>query len=149
MEPFLEYQRASTPEIAFKNYLVQHEAEIDWWYKNGDQGKEHFAVPYTNLQNELRLFYVDFIIKFKSGKIGLFDTKTRRYDLEAPNKHNALIEYLENQNELNTDRILIGGILIPEETSGIVFFRYCINRINDTNDLTGWDYFNPANINSN
>lgn len=149
LEPFFEYQRASTPEIAFKNYLVQHETEIDWWYKNGDQGKEHFAVPYTNLQNELRLFYVDFVIKFKSGKIGLFDTKTRRSDLEAPNKHNALIEYLEKQNEINTDRTLVGGILIPEEISSIVSFRYCINRINDTNDLTGWDFFNPATINTN
>jgi type III restriction enzyme len=86
---------------------------------------------------------------FKSGKIGLFDTKTRRADLEAPNKHNALIEYLEKQNEINTDRILVGGILIPEETSGIVSFRYCNNRISDTNDLTGWDFFNPANINTN
>jgi type III restriction enzyme len=149
LEPFFEYQRASTPEIAFKNYLVQHESEIDWWYKNGDQGKEHFAVPYTNLQNELRLFYVDFVIMFKSGKIGLFDTKTRRSDLEAPNKHNALIEYLEKQNEINTDRILVGGVLIPEEINGIVSFRYCINRITDTNDLTGWDFFNPANINTN
>jgi type III restriction enzyme len=147
LEPFFEYQRASTPEISFKEYLVNHESEIEWWYKNGDQGKEHFAVPYTNLQNELRLFYVDFIIKFKSGKIGLFDTKTKRSDLEAPNKHNALIEYLENQNQLNPNRILVGGVLIPEEISGVVSFRYCINRITDTNNLTGWDFFNPANLN--
>ena len=149
LEPFFEYQRVSTPEIAFKNYLVQHESEIDWWYKNGDQGKEHFAVPYTNLQNELRLFYVDFVIKFKSGKIGLFDTKTRRSDLEAPNKHNALIKYLESQNEINTDRTLVGGVIIPEDISGIVSFRYCLNRINDTDDLTGWIFFNPASINAN
>ncbi len=149
LEPFLEYQRASTPEITFKNYLVQHENEIDWWYKNGDQGKEHFAVPYTNVQNELRLFYVDFVIKFKSDKIGLFDTKTRRSDLEAPGKHNALIEYLESQNQINTHWSLVGGILIPEEISGVLSFRYCINRITDTNDLTGWDFFNPAEINKN
>ena len=147
--PFFEYQRASTPEIAFKNYLVQHESEIDWWYKNGDSGKEHFAVPYENLQKELRLFYVDFIIKFKSGKIGLFDTKTKRSDSDAPKKHNALIEYLLSQNQTNTERILIGGILIPDEKSGIVSFKYCVNLINDTNDLTGWDFFNPAEINKN
>jgi type III restriction enzyme len=149
LEPFMEYQGASKPESAFKNYLVQHETAIDWWYKNGDQGKEHFAVPYTNLQNELRLFYVDFVIKFKSGKIGLFDTKTKRSDVEAPNKHNALIGYLESQNQTNAERTLIGGILIPEETSGVVSFRYCVNRINDTNDLTGWDFFSPENINKN
>ena len=148
LEPYFEYQKASSPEIAFKNYLVQHENRIDWWYKNGDQGKEHFAVPYKNLNNELRLFYVDFIIKFPSGKIGLFDTKTKRSDLEAPNKHNALVEYLETQNETNSTRTLIGGILIPDETGGVVSFRYCTNRINDTNDLTGWEFFNLVNINT-
>ncbi len=149
MEPFFEYQRASTPEIAFKNYLVQHSNVIDWWYKNGDQGQDHFAVPYRNLQDELRLFYVDFIIKFKSGKLGLFDTKTRRSDLEAPKKHNALVEFLETQNKTNASQTLIGGILIPDETSGVVTFRYCTNRIEDTNDLTGWEFFNPQNINTN
>lgn len=149
LEPFFEYQRASTPEIAFKDYLIQHANAIDWWYKNGDQGQDHFAVPYKNLQNELRLFYVDFIIRFKSGKLGLFDTKTRRSDLEAPKKHNALVEFLEIQNRTNTSVTLIGGILIPDEISGVTSFRYCINRIEDTNDLTGWEFFNPENINSN
>jgi len=148
LEPFFEYQRASSPEVAFKEYLIQHSNEIEWWYKNGDQGKEHFAVSYRNLQNELRLFFVDFIIKFKSGKIGLFDTKTKRSDLEAPNKHNALIEYLENQNAANKKNML-GGVLIPEETGNVISFRYCTNRISDTNDLAGWEFFNPANINTN
>lgn len=144
LRPFFENQSASTPEISFKNYLVQHGAAIDWWYKNGDQGKEHFAVPYINLQNELRLFYVDFVIKFKSGKIGLFDTKTRRSDLEAPHKHNALIEYLKSQNIANPEKTLFGGVLIPEETSGVLSFRYSTTQIKDTNDLSGWDFFNPA-----
>ena len=149
LEPFYEYNKASTPEVAFKEYLQTQVKEIEWWYKNGDSGKEHFAVPYTNLQNELRLFYVDFVIKFKSGKIGLFDTKTKRSDLEAPNKHNALLVYMEEENAKNEERILTGGIVIPEEVSAFVSFRYCLNRIADTKDLTGWDYFNPAEINKN
>ena len=106
-------------------------------------------MPYKNLQDELRLFYVDFVIKFKSGKIGLFDTKTKRSDLEAPKKQDGLIEYFERENKAVPERKLIGGIIIPEETSGVISFRYCVNRINDTNDLTGWDYFNPADINKN
>jgi type III restriction enzyme len=147
--PFFESQKASTPEVAFKKYLQQQEQEIEWWYKNGDSGKEHFAVPYLNLQKELRLFYVDFVIKFKSGKIGLFDTKTKRSDLEAPKKHNALLDYMDNENEINNERILLGGILIPVETSNVQSFRYCVNRILDTDDLTGWDFFNPGDINKN
>jgi type III restriction enzyme len=148
LEPFFEYQGASSPEVAFKQLLVQQSDQIEWWYKNGDQGKEHFAISYRNLQNELRLFYVDFIIKFKSGKIGLFDTKTKRSDLEAPNKHNALIDYLEKQ-QIAGNRRMVGGIIIPEETGGVISFRYCTNRITDTNDLTGWVFFNPNSINTN
>jgi type III restriction enzyme len=146
MVPFFEYNRASTVEISFKEFLEQNENSIEWWYKNGDKGKEHFAIPYTNLQNELRLFYVDFVIKFRSGKIGLFDTKTKRSDLEAPNKHNALIDYIEQQNKLNSRRTLLGGIVISEEINGIVSFRYCANRISDTNDLTGWNFLNPVDL---
>jgi len=149
LEPFFEYKNASSPEIAFKDFLIANGSQIEWWYKNGDQGKEHFAVPYSDSFSVLRLFYVDFVIKFKSGKVGLFDTKTKRSDVEAPNKHNALLNYIEKENAANPERVLTGGILIPQETGDTVSFRYCTNRISDTNDLTGWDFFNPATINNN
>ena len=149
LEPFFEYKNASSPEIAFKDFIIANGSQIEWWYKNGDQGKEHFAVPYTDSFGILRLFYVDFVLKFKSGKVGLFDTKTKRSDVEAPNKHNALLNYIEKENAANPERVLTGGILIPQETGDTVSFRYCTNRISDTNDLTGWDFFNPATINNN
>jgi type III restriction enzyme len=149
LDPFYEYQQASSVEKEFKTFLAQHENNIDWWYKNGDSGKENFAVPYLNLQRELRLFYVDFVVKFKAGVIGLFDTKTKRSDADAPAKHNALIDYIEAENKLKTDRQLFGGVLISSETSGTVSFRYCANRITDTNDLTGWDFLDPVNIKAN
>ena len=43
----------------------------------------------------------------------------------------------------------IGGIIIRKETGGVDTWRYCRNRINNTKDLTGWDFFNlnaPVNI---
>lgn len=147
LEPFFESNPVSSPEKAFKEFLITQENHIEWWYKNGDSGKEHFSVAYKNLQDELRLFYVDFVVKFKNGKIGLFDTKTKRSDLEAPNKHNALLEYIENENNHNPNRTFIGGILIPEDNGGVVSFRYPEFRITDTNDLTGWSYFDAAEIN--
>lgn len=147
LEPFYESSRASSPEKAFKEMLQRNEAHIDWWYKNGDQGKEHFAIDYINLQKESRLFYVDFVIKFKSGKIGLFDTKTKRSDLEAPNKHNALIAYIERENTTNTKRVLFGGVIILDEVNDILTWRYCNNRIDDTNSFTGWDFLNLSLIN--
>lgn len=146
LSPFYESNNASSPEKAFKEFLEESESHIEWWYKNGDSGKEHFSVDYRNLQDELRLFYVDFVIKFKNGIIGLFDTKTRRSDLEAPNKHNALLDYIERENSENKNRKLIGGILIPEHNNDVQSFRYTNFRIKDTNDLTGWKFFNPSEI---
>lgn len=147
LEPFYEYNRASSPEKAFRKYLVKNQEHIQWWYKNGDSGPEHFSICYFNLQKELSLFYVDFVIRFKSGNIGLFDTKTQRSDLNAPAKHNALIEYIEKENAIEgRSRKMVGGILIPEERSGVQHFRFCRNKINDTYDLTGWDFFNPVDL---
>jgi adenine-specific DNA-methyltransferase len=51
--------------------------KILWWFKNGDYGKEYFAIRYLNTkENAFRLFYPDWIIMFKDGRIGIFDTKS-------------------------------------------------------------------------
>lgn len=150
LEPFYEYNRATHPEKRFKEFLDANKEHIDWWYKNGDTGKEHFAVPYVKMADveagRESLFYVDFVIKFRSGKIGLFDTKTKRSDHDAPRKHNALLDYIERENEENPRRELLGGIII-EEPQDSNHWRYCANRIEDTHDLTGWEFFNPSNLN--
>lgn len=146
LEPFYEYKSISSPEKAFAAFLEIKKQHIEWWYKNGDKGKEHFSISYTNAAGELALFYVDFIIKFKDGTTGLFDTKTKKSDYEAPQKHNALIAYFENEMNSSPDTKFVGGIIIPETIGNVVTFRYCRNRITDTNDLTGWDFFDPNNI---
>ncbi len=55
---------------------------------------------------------------------------------------------MDKENILNSNRELIGGVLIPDDNGGIPGFRYPLFRINDTNDLTGWSFFNPAEINN-
>lgn len=149
MEPFYEYISVSSPERRFKEFLEANSKHIEWWYKNGDAGKEHFAVPYVKIADEKldrpSLFYVDFVIKFKSGKIGLFDTKTKRSDLDAPKKHNALLEYIEKANKDNNNETLLGGVLI-EEPIDSNHWRFCANRIEDTKDLTGWEFLKPEII---
>lgn len=144
LEPFYELKAVSSPEKAFADFLDSKSEFIDWWYKNGDKGKEHFAVSYTNSSGELSLFYVDFVAHFKSGKIGLFDTKTKRSDPDAPSKHNALIEYMALENTKNPSGIMFGGITIPEATGDVFSFRFCREKITDTHDLTGWSFINPA-----
>ncbi len=140
LQPFFEYEKASNPEKIFKDFLIQNEGNLEWWYKNGDSGKEHFAVPYELEVADWHLFYVDFVVKFKSGKIALFDTKTPNSDATAAKKHNALITYIETQNKVNKNGNFFGGILIPEMRGVDISFRYCKNRIENTTDLTGWEF---------
>ncbi|MCH8475512.1 MAG: DEAD/DEAH box helicase family protein [Opitutales bacterium] len=150
LEPYFEFNRSSSPEKRFKDLLEANRQHIDWWYKNGDSGKEHFSIPYTKLADagtkRESLFFVDFVIRFKSGQIGLFDTKTKRSDPDAPGKHNALLDYCDNENAANPRRHLFGGVII-EEPHESDHWRFCRNRITDTNDLTGWEFFSPSELN--
>ena len=130
--PFIELNAASTPEHKFSDFLESNKEYVDWWYKNGDEGKQHYSIPYKNSQGEKALFYVDFVVRMKNGQIFLFDTKTENSDSEAPNKHNALIDYM-------ADKGLLGGVIV--ENNGL--WHYSQFHINTTEDVTGWDTFFP------
>ena len=130
--PFIELNTVSTPERRFSDFLETNKEYIDWWYKNGDEGKQHYSIPYENSQGEKALFYVDFVIRMKNGKVFLFDTKTENSDSEAPNKHNALIEYMK-------DKDLQGGVIVEKND----IWYYSRFPIDTTEDVTGWDAFFP------
>ena len=138
--PFIELRTASTPEQEFALFLESHRDSIDWWYKNGDCGREHYAVAYTNSQGDKSLFYVDFVIKMNNGQVFLFDTKTENSDPDAPQKHNALLDYM--QNEENSPKHLQGGIIVHDiNHSGN--WLYSPLPIDNTYDTQGWDAFFP------
>lgn len=138
--PFIELRTASTPEQKFALFLESHRDSIDWWYKNGDCGREHYAVAYTNSQGDKSLFYVDFVIKMNNGQVFLFDTKTENSDPDAPQKHNALLDYM--QNEENSPKHLQGGIIVHDiNHSGN--WLYSPLPIDNTYDTQGWDAFFP------
>ncbi len=133
--PFYRLNNAFNPEINFEEFLEQNSQYIDWWYKNGDSGKEHYAIPYNNISGNKSLFYVDFVIRMKDGTIFLFDSKTSGSDLEAPNKHNALIDYMT----ANSSKNLKGGILIFDGHN----WKYSPYYIENTTDIAAWDAFFP------
>jgi len=144
--PFYEQTRASKPEEIFADYLESKKEYLEWWYKNGDKAKEHFAVPYKDYTGKESLFYVDFIILTKSGVRCLFDTKTEGSDpANAHLKHNALIRYIEEQNKRGLKTI--GGILINTDAGGTGVWRYCSNLIEHTKDLTGWEFLDALFVN--
>lgn len=130
--PFIELNTVSTPERRFSEFLEANKAYIDWWYKNGDEGKQHYSIPYENSQGEKALFYVDFVVRMKNGQILLFDTKTENSDPEAPNKHNALIDYM-------VEKGLQGGVIVEKND----VWHYSRFHIDTTEDVTGWEAFFP------
>ena len=131
----------SANEHQFINVLIENEQHIQWWYKNGSSNKEDFAIPYKKKDGTQSLFYVDIVIKFKNGLLGLFDPKTIESDPENVAKHNALVTYIEELNKQG--KKAVGSIIINNKNS----WRYCNIRIENDKDLNQWEFFNAAALN--
>ena len=131
----------SDTEREFEKFLEQHKDAIEYWYKNGDHGKAHYAIGYTNSQGKKDLFYVDYIICMKNGDIFLFDTKTEGSDSEAPYKHNALIEYINSES--NKGKRLHGGIIVPDKFGNWVYSPAPLDLKLGTSDTNHWNEFIP------
>lgn len=136
--PFVRLKNASTPEQKFERYLEENTEYIDWWYKNGDTGKQHYAISYVGEDGDKSLFYVDFVIRMKNGQIFLFDTKTCGSDKDGKHKHNALIDYI-NADE-NKGKHLKGGVLIRQGEN----WKYSPMKVDNITDITNWDCFYPS-----
>ena len=111
--PFFESERATDPEKKFVDYL-ENNSNVDWWFKNGDRDKTFFAVPYKD-GDDTKLFYVDFIVYYKNGTIGLFDTKGDLTAQAANSKAEGLYQYIQKENE--KEKQLFGGILYEKDGS--------------------------------
>ena len=128
--------------MLFRDFLTKNSDSILWWYKNGDSGKENFSVIYKNNQGLQANFYVDFIIMLRNGRICLFDTKSFAGDAESVNKHNALIDYINNLNDKNGTNI-IGGIIIQDGGRWLYSPMHIYNAANHA----GWSTFAPEELN--
>ena len=143
LRPFVELNAAFDPEKDFATFLEQNSAYIDWWYKNGDKGRQHYAVEYADEAGVKRPFYVDFVIRLKNGKILLFDTKTAGSEpLTAHLKHNALNAYIVAENAAGKN--LLGGVIVKEGLNW-VWSRYTIEN---TIDHEGWSHLDFKQENS-
>lgn len=96
-------------EVEFINYIDSKRNKIDWWFKQ-ETGQEYFAIKYFNTADQkFSLFYPDWIIRFKDGKIGIFDTKSGRTATDTEGRAPALAEKLK---ELGKN--FVGGIILKE-----------------------------------
>lgn len=140
LQPFIQLNTASNPEKEFVKYLEENTQYIDWWYKNGDSGKQNYAIEYYKGQGgEKSLFYVDFVIRMKNGHIYLFDTKSHGSDIFAADKHNALLEYIAQNT--TSEQPLAGGIIIQQGLNWL----YSPLPIENTTDTLNWTPFYPQN----
>ena len=135
--PFIQFNGAKKPERNFIAFLEENAEYIDWWYKNGDSGKQHYAISYINVDGDKSLFYIDFVIRMKNGQLFLFDTKSEDSDKNAPYKHNALIDYINSEE--NAAKHLKGGVIIQSGEN----WKYSPMKIENTTDIIDWDCFYP------
>ncbi len=114
LQPFYYDTRWKTEE-AFIRFLEQSD-KVSWWFKNGDRDATYFAVPYTENGDD-KPFYVDFIVQFADGTMGLYDTKSGRTIKDSKDKSDGLQKYIRNHSK----KKLIGGLVTntdPNKFSG-------------------------------
>ena len=106
VQPFFTKDSWRT-EKAFVEFLESPHNKVEWWFKNGERDATFFAVPYE--EREEKLFYLDFIVKCKDGRIGLFDTKSGFTQRLAESKAQGLFDYIKSENKKG--KKLFGGIV--------------------------------------
>lgn len=135
LTPFY-YDNKWKTEESFIEFL-EKSSQIDWWYKNGDRDSTFFAVPYKE-NGERHPFYVDFIVKYKDGSIGLLDTKSGRTIKDAREKSDGLQEYIKTNNK--SGHKLNGGIVSNTDSTDFTG-RWMVYKGNST-DLVQDDFSN-------
>ena len=125
-----------------KNFLQYLDTQnvIEWYWENGSElMRINFGISYNNGMNT---FQPDFIIKFKDGSVGIFDTKpndeTNLADTTVKNE--ALRDYLYNINQnRGYDPRVVGGIVCQSGTQFYLFEGREYHDYNSNHD--GWVNF--------
>jgi type III restriction enzyme len=133
--------RGRDNEIRFASYLDKKVGKISWWFKNGNQGKDYFAIRYFNSDShDDDLFYPDWIILFRNGTVGIFDTKkgNTATDGETADKAKFLQKKLKKFG-----KNYVGGIVIEE--AGVWYYNdspnYSMKSGQSVNDSADWKPF--------
>jgi len=107
-------------EIKFIKYLEQKKSALEWWFKNGETSKEFYCLKYFNTAiKEDALFYPDWILKFKDGRIGLFDTKSGFTAQNPEGRAEGLANKLKELNDKGGN--YVGGLVVLENNQWYYF----------------------------
>jgi type III restriction enzyme len=144
-------------EIKFIKYLEQKKSALEWWFKNGEASKEFYCLKYFNTATkEDALFYPDWILKFKDGRIGLFDTKS---GFTAQNPEGRAEGLANKLNELNDKGgNYVGGLVVLENNQWYYFTdsKYLMEPVMNKVEEPAAEYkskfnyeYTPGKLNSN
>lgn len=134
MEPFYSNKRWQS-EKSFIEFLDRPSNQVEWWFKNGERDATFFAVPYKNGDEQLP-FYVDFVVKMKDGRIGLFDPHGTHL-ADFPAKSDGLLSYIKKSGKK-----LFGGIIAntdPDKYTGQWMIYTGDGRNIVQGDWKGWE----------
>lgn len=152
---------ASENEIRFEKLLDASDS-ILWWHKNGEKMRQHFAVGYYEQMEDARTrrnsFYPDYIVRFKDGSIGIFETKSGAdispeyySNSNNPRKANALQEWIHNHldlgiwggiiNRSNSGELMIQGDAITHEMAIATLAGERIDLPDIDYDYSNWKTF--------
>ena len=109
MQPFYYDSKWKSEENFIKH--LDKSSSVKWWYQNGENDNLHFAIPY-NENNDVNLFFVDFIVCFKNNKLGFFDTKSGRTIDDAKFKSDGLQSFI-----LKNKKNFVGGLVTNSDQS--------------------------------
>lgn len=122
------------PEKDFEEMLTKSK-DIAWWYKNGTNKESYLAIAYIHPLDGLQhSFYPDFIVHYRNGTTGIYDTKsgfTAESD-ETEAKSDALQSYLKQ----NKGKKVLGGIVVTK-ASGM--FVYEGDKYDKNTTAKGWE----------
>lgn len=97
-------------EEKFIDFLEKNEDKILWWWQNGN---EHMALNFGIKYGIGSTFQPDFLVMFKNGKVGIYDTKAVGYQEEDNKiKAEALQKYIAEENKRKNKDLLMGGLVI-------------------------------------
>lgn len=133
-------------ELKFIIYLEQQKDSIEWWFKNGDSGKEFYSLKYFNTsKKEESLFYPDWIIRFKDGRIGIFDTKSGNTAQNPEGRAEGLANKLIELN--NKGGNYIGGLVILENNQWYYFNNEKYLKENSETNKIDFEYdYTPGKL---
>ena len=134
MKPFYT-KKPSEPERLFTE-LLEGSKKVKWWFKNGESEIKYLAVLYKDEAGFERAFYVDFIVQFEDGTVGLFDTKSGMTAKDAKTRAEGLQKYIKEQTKKG--KKLWGGIAVNISGS----WRYNDNEVYtyDETNMKGWKF---------